>query len=80
MKIYGEYSMKRTRHYRMLNNYENKNNVLSYYYLEILLKSFLLIRVLIYYECNLDLDRLGCGAHNYASKMECYKCRMPRQI
>ncbi|KAI8018878.1 Zinc finger Ran-binding domain-containing protein 2 [Camellia lanceoleosa] len=22
----------------------------------------------------------GCGAHNYASKMECYKCRMPRQI
>ncbi|KAL7134718.1 hypothetical protein ABFS83_11G044900 [Erythranthe nasuta] len=23
-------------------------------------------------------SRLGCGLHNYASRVECYKCRMPR--
>ncbi|KAL9399333.1 hypothetical protein Peur_008294 [Populus x canadensis] len=23
--------------------------------------------------------RLGCGVHNYASRMECFKCRTPRE-
>ncbi|KAL7093566.1 hypothetical protein ACP275_11G046900 [Erythranthe tilingii] len=23
-------------------------------------------------------SRLGCGMHNYACRIECYKCRMPR--
>lgn len=25
-------------------------------------------------------NRLGCGGHNYASKMECFKCRTPRDF
>ncbi|XP_055802023.1 uncharacterized protein LOC129871165 isoform X1 [Solanum dulcamara] len=24
--------------------------------------------------------RLGCGMHNYASRAECYKCKMPRDF
>ncbi|KAI3781896.1 hypothetical protein L2E82_11924 [Cichorium intybus] len=24
-------------------------------------------------------NRLGCGVHNYASRMECYKCKTPRE-
>ncbi|CAJ1944450.1 unnamed protein product [Sphenostylis stenocarpa] len=24
--------------------------------------------------------RLGCGVHNYASRTECYKCKMPRDF
>ncbi|KAJ9538826.1 hypothetical protein OSB04_031559 [Centaurea solstitialis] len=24
-------------------------------------------------------NRLGCGVHNYASRMECYKCKSPRE-
>ncbi|KAK9208347.1 hypothetical protein WN944_000701 [Citrus x changshan-huyou] len=25
------------------------------------------------------LSRMGCGVHNYASRMECYKCKTPRE-
>ncbi|CAK9170926.1 unnamed protein product [Ilex paraguariensis] len=25
-------------------------------------------------------SRLGCGAHNYASRMECFKCRTPKDF
>ncbi|KAA8523035.1 hypothetical protein F0562_009458 [Nyssa sinensis] len=25
-------------------------------------------------------SRLGCAVHNYASRMECYKCRTPRDF
>nr|GFA63328.1 zinc finger, RanBP2-type [Tanacetum cinerariifolium] len=24
-------------------------------------------------------NRYGCGTHNYASRMECYKCKSPRE-
>ncbi|CAI9298422.1 unnamed protein product [Lactuca saligna] len=24
-------------------------------------------------------NRVGCGVHNYASRMECYKCKTPRE-
>ncbi|CAA2952756.1 zinc finger Ran-binding domain-containing 2-like [Olea europaea subsp. europaea] len=25
-------------------------------------------------------SRLGCGVHNYASRMECYKCKTPKDF
>lgn len=28
----------------------------------------------------LNLGRIGCEMHNYASRMECYKCNTPRDF